>query len=391
MALPADLTALARALAGRADEVVADAVAICEIPAPTFHEARRARHVLRRMRALGLDAPRLEATGNVVAELPGAADGPTVVLMAHLDTVFEADARVQVRREGTILRAPGIGDNSLGVAGLLWLGRALRALPGRGTLVLVANTCEEGLGDLRGARAAWDRYGARADAWVVLEGATFNRAVYAGICSRRLDIAYRAAGGHSWLDFGRPSAVHAIGRLVDQIAAIRPPREPRTTYNVGVVRGGTTVNSIAASAGLLLDMRSEDPAALDALDRTVRGLAAAVAAASDVEVAVEVVGDRPGGRLPDGHPLFGVVAAAAATVGVPVEWESGSTDANVPLSHGAAAVCLGLARGEGAHTRAEAVDVGALPLGLTQACLVAGSLLRRPAASPGRRPKHLRG
>jgi len=391
MALPADLTAVARALAGRADEVVADAVAICEIPAPTFHEARRARHVLRRMRALGLDAPRLEATGNVVAELPGAADGPTVVLMAHLDAVFEADARVQVRREGTILRAPGIGDNSLGVAGLLWLGHALRALPGRGTVVLVANTCEEGLGDLRGARAAWDRYGARADAWVVLEGATFNRAVYAGICSRRLDIAYRAAGGHSWLDFGRPSAVHAIGRLVDQIAAIRPPREPRTTYNVGVIRGGTTVNSIAASAGLLLDMRSEDPAALDALDRTVRGLAAAVAAASDVEVAVEVVGDRPGGRLPDGHPLFGVVAAAAATVGVPVEWESGSTDANVPLSHGAAAVCLGLARGEGAHTRAEAVDVGALPLGLTQACLVAGSLLRRPAASPGRRPKHLRG
>lgn len=368
--------AMRRTMAGCVEAVVADAIAVCEVPAPTFHEAERARLVAARMRALGLGSPRLDAAGNVVCELAGRPDRPQVVLMAHLDTVFGPDVDVRVQRDGTRLRAPGIGDNSVAVAALLWLGRALADLPDRGTLVLAANVGEEGLGNLRGARALWDAYGMTAGAWLVLEGGTFNRAVREGVSSRRLPVTYRGPGGHSWQDFGRPSAIHALGRLIDQLAGLRVPRDPKTTYNVGRVQGGTTVNTIAAEASLTLDMRSVDPSALEVLDRAARGLVEAVARAAGVEAAVEVVGDRAGGGLSADHPLVQTVERAAAALGTAVTWEAASTDANVPLSHGAACVCLGLARGEGAHTLEETLDTTELTTGLTQAALVAAALLR---------------
>jgi acetylornithine deacetylase/succinyl-diaminopimelate desuccinylase-like protein len=364
----------------RVPAVIEDAVTICQIPAPTFQEARRAEHVRNRMQRLGLGDPQMDEAGNVISELPGAAARPTVVLTAHLDTVFGPDVPVAVARDGDRLRAPGIGDNSVALASLLWLGVALRDLPDRGTLVLAANVGEEGLGNLRGVKAVWEQYGGRADAWVVLEGATFNRAVHAGVCSRRLEITYRGAGGHSWIDFGRPSAIHALGRLIDQIAQVSVPVDPKTTYNVGTITGGTTVNTIAAEASLALDMRSEDVQALAALNATVEGLATAIAAAAGVEARIEVLGERPGGRLPVGHPLMALVEQAASVVGVPVRWEAASTDANIPLSHGAAAVCLGIARGEGAHTLEESLDVSVLPQGLRQAYLVSAWLLRGETA-----------
>jgi di/tripeptidase len=172
--------------------------------------------------------------------------------------------------------------------------------------------------------------------------------------------------------------VHALGRLIEQIAGIRVPAEPKTTYNVGMIRGGTTVNTIAAEASLVLDMRSEDPQALATLSRAVEDLTAAIAAASGVEAQVRLLGDRQGGRLQAGHPLPALVEQAAHVVGVPVRWESASTDANVPLSRGAAAVCLGIAKGEGAHTVNETLDVSVLPAGLRQAYLVIATLLRQP-------------
>jgi di/tripeptidase len=263
----------------------------------------------------------------------------------------------------------------MALAGLLWLGRALASLPGRGTLILAANVGEEGLGNLRGMRALWRQYGARAGAWVVLEGAMFNRASAAGITVRRLSVTYRGPGGHSWSDFGRPSAVHAMGRLIDQIGQIHVPADPKTTYNVGVVTGGRTVNTIAQEAGLILDMRSEDPQALAALDQAVGRLIQGIAAAAGVTADSAVVGDRAGGRLPADHALVRLVNDAAAHVGVPVEWKASSTDANIPLSHGAAAVCLGLARGENLHSTGEVLDTTPLPIGLRQACLVIAALL----------------
>jgi len=356
-------------------EVIEETVNICEVPAPPFQESRRAAFVADRMQALGLGPLRRDSEGDVICELPGAAGRPVVVLMAHLDTVFGPEVSIAVRRDGHKLHAPGIGDNSLAVASMLWLGKILKDLPGRGTLILAANVGEEGLGNLRGARALWDQYGAKADAWVVLEGGMFNHPSCVGICVRRLSITYRGPGGHSWSDFGRPSAVHALGRLIDQIAQIHVPTEPRTTYNVGVVQGGRTVNTIAPHASLILDMRSESNTALDALERGVRGLIAGIADAAGVSAEVEVLSDRSGGRLPAGHPLIRLVEEAGAAVGVPPTWKSSSTDANIALSRGAAAVCLGLAEGENLHAEDEVLDVTLLPKGLQQTFLVTAALL----------------
>ncbi|MBI3998443.1 MAG: M20/M25/M40 family metallo-hydrolase [Armatimonadetes bacterium] len=369
------VTAGLAALDGAVADVIEEAIAICLVPAPPFQETRRAAHVSRRMQALGLGDPRTDAEGDVISELPGAAGRPTVVLMAHLDTVFGPEVSVAVRREGRLLHGPGIGDNSMGLAAMLWLGRALRDLPGRGTLVLGANVGEEGLGNLRGARALWDQYGRSADAWVILEGAMFNHPSCVGVCSRRLKVTYRGQGGHSWSDFGRPSAIHALGRLIDQIAQIRVPSDPRTTYNVGVIQGGRTVNTIAPDASLILDMRSEEAQAVADLERTVQGLIGSIAEAAGVKAEVEVVGERAGGRLPPGHRIMRLVEEAAAAVGVPATWKATSTDANVPLSHGASAVCLGIAHGENLHSEDEVLDVSLLPQGLRQTYLVLAALL----------------
>ncbi len=356
-------------------DVIDEAIRICEVPAPPFQESRRAAFVADRMQALGLEPLRRDAEGDVICELPGAGGRPVVALTAHLDTVFGPEVSPTVRRDGPRLHAPGIGDNSLAIASMLWLGRVLRDLPGRGTLILAANVGEEGLGNLRGARALWDQYGTRADNWVILEGAMFNHPSCVGICVRRLSITYRGPGGHSWSDFGRPSAVHALGRLIDQIAQIHVPAEPRTTYNVGVIQGGRTVNTIAPQASLILDMRSEEPEALAVLERSVRGLIASIAGAAGVTAEIEVLSDRAGGRLPAGHSLIRLVEEAGAAVGVPPTWKSSSTDANVALSHGAAAVCLGLAEGENLHAEDEVLDVTLLPKGLRQAFLVTATLL----------------
>ncbi len=366
-----------RRLEARIADIIEDAVAICQVPAPPFQEAARAAYVARRMEALDLQPTRMDHVGDVLCELPGAPGLPTVVLMAHLDTVFGPETPIAVRRDGHLLYGPGIGDNSVALAAMLWLGRIVKDLPGRGTLVLAANVGEEGLGNLRGARAVWEQFGDLADTWVILEGGVFNRPACAGIASRRLSITYRADGGHSWGDFGRPSAIHALGRLIDQISQIRVPTDPKTTYNVGVIQGGRTVNTIAQEANLILDMRSEDPDALAALERAARGLVDAVAGASGVRAAIDVVGDRSGGRLPPDHWLITLVDEAAAAVGVPAAWRASSTDANVPLGHGASAVCLGIAKGENFHSTDEVLDVSVLPQGLRQTYLVLSALLLR--------------
>lgn len=371
----ADVQRGLQALEANLPRVLDDAVAICEVPAPTFQERRRAEHVARRMRELGLGAPRIDAMSNVVCELPGAPEQPAVVVLAHIDTVFEPDTPIAVRRDGDRLYGPGIGDNSMAVAAMLWLGHALQGLPGRGTLVLAGNVGEEGLGDLCGAKAVYEQYKGRAQAWVALEGAMSGEAVNLGIPSRRLQIVYRGPGGHSWRDFGRPSAIHALGRLVDQIGQVHVPASPKTTFNVGTIAGGRSVNTIAPDASLLLDMRSEDGAALAALERQVRALVDAVADAAGVKAGVEVVGDRPGGRLEAGHWLAGLVEEAAAAAGARFRWKSASTDGNVPLSHGAPAVTLGVGKGENLHSVDEVLDVSVALQGLKTDYLVLAALL----------------
>jgi di/tripeptidase len=360
--------------------VTDDAAAICEVPAPTFHEAARAAFVRSRGAALGLGAGVVDDVGNVIWELPGDPGRATIVMTAHLDTVFDAGIHPRVERRGPVLVAPGIGDNSLGVAAVLHLARvAAQHARSRGTLIAAANVGEEGLGNLRGMRALWDRYGAQAGGWVVLEGGAFGEAEVAAVASRRYRITVTAGGGHSWRDFGQPSAIHALARLVAACADLAVPADPRTTYNVGVIDGGMSINTIAAQASCLLDLRSESPDALAALDDRVQALAHATAAATGTAVRRELIGDRAGGRLPTDHWVVRLVNAAAASSGAPVEWTTGSTDANVPLSHGAPAVCLGVGRGRGIHTLAEEVDTAMTPVALSLVYRVLAAMLARPA------------
>jgi acetylornithine deacetylase/succinyl-diaminopimelate desuccinylase-like protein len=354
--------------------VVDEAIAICKVPAPTFEEAERARFVAQRMQALGLGVPHSDAEGNVICELEGSTDR-TIMVTAHLDTVFGRETPLEVRRDGNRLYGPGIGDNSLAVAALLWLGHVLVDLPDRGTLVMAANVGEEGLGDLRGAKELWRAYGSRAHAWVALEGALGSEAVHHGVASRRLRISYRTTGGHSWRDFGRPSAIHAMGDLIALVTQIAVPLEPKTTYNVGVVEGGRSVNTIAPAASILLDMRSEDTETLKDLESRVVELARSRAQRAGVEADIEVMGDRPGGRLPRGHWLLGLVDRAAEKAGLSLKWKSASTDANVPLSHGAPAVTLGIGRGENLHSVEEVLDLAMARQGLQMNFLVLASLL----------------
>ncbi|MDQ7841434.1 MAG: M20/M25/M40 family metallo-hydrolase [bacterium] len=374
-----DLVAGIAALERARQAVLDDAVAICEVPAPTFHEGERAALVRRLGTGLGLGEGEVDDAGNVVWELPGDPALATVVGSAHLDTVFGMEIRPRVERRGSVLAAPGIGDNSLGVAALIHLADVLRReLAPRGTLVAAANVCEEGLGNLRGMHALWDRYGSHAGIWVVLEGGTFNFVEAAGIGSRRYRITARGPGGHSWQDFGQPSAIHGLARLIAGLSEIELPSGDRTTYNVGVISGGTSVNTIAAEASCLLDLRSESRQCLAQIESQVRLLADAAAAAAGISLDFELVGDRAGGRLPSEHWLVRLVESCAAEAGEEIQWQAGSTDANVPLSHGAPAVCLGIGRGRGVHTVQEEVDTAPVGSALEIAYrLIAASLQRK--------------
>ncbi|MBM3471068.1 MAG: M20/M25/M40 family metallo-hydrolase [Armatimonadetes bacterium] len=373
-----DLAAGIAAIERARQAVIEDAVAICEVPAPTFDEGERAALVRRLGAGLGLGAASVDDVGNVIWELPGDHALATVVLSAHLDTVFGMEIRPRVERRGSVLVAPGIGDNSLGVAALLHLADALRReLTHRGTLVAAANVCEEGLGNLRGMRALWDRYGSRAGIWVVLEGGTFNTVEVAGIGSRRHRITVRGPGGHSWHDFGQPSAIHGLARFIAGLSEIELPSGDRTTYNVGVISGGTSVNTIAAEAFCLLDLRSEGQQSLAQIESKVRVLADAAAASAGISLDFELVGDRAGGRLPADHWLIRLVESGAGATGVEVRWQAGSTDANVPLSHGAPAVCLGIGQGRNLHTVQEEVDTASVGPALEMAYRVIAASLQR--------------
>jgi acetylornithine deacetylase/succinyl-diaminopimelate desuccinylase-like protein len=284
-----------------------------------------------------------------------------------MDTVFPAGTDLAVRREGARVYGPGLGDNSLGVAALLHLARVMRKhdLPNQGDIWFVANVGEEGLGDLRGMRAAVDRLGKRIAAAIALEGTGVDRLVHAGLGVRRYRISAAAAGGHSWQHFGAPSAIHALVRLAAELTRLEAPREPRSTFNIGAIEGGTSVNTIAERASLLLDLRSVDPAALQSLvDQVERLVAGARAAEPEVTFAIETVGDRPAGHIPREHPLAQAAAAAYAEAGISVSYEAASTDANIPLSRGIPAVCIGVGDGENAHRLDEYIEPARIPAGM---------------------------
>jgi acetylornithine deacetylase/succinyl-diaminopimelate desuccinylase-like protein len=371
------VAARARArLTGSGEELVNETIAVCEIPAPTFHEEQRARYVAQQFSAAGLDGVSLDALGNVTGLLPGAQGGPMVMLAAHMDTVFEGITQIQVQRSGDKLYAPGVRDNSAAVAALIVLARVLVAtgVRTRRPLVLAGTVGEEGLGDLRGMRALMDSWGDRLQYVIGVDGALGGIVNY-GIGSRRLEVTTRARGGHSWGDFGAPSAIHAMGRMIAAISDIRVPLEPKTTFNVGKIQGGTSVNSIAAHATMLVDMRSVDAAHLRELEEEVRRHLVAVAAAGRVELEVTVVGDRPSGSIAPDHELVRLVTAVQKKLGIHSRLSASSTDANIPLSRGIPAVTIGVTTGANNHAPTEHADIAPMVTGLLQLFDVAMALV----------------
>ncbi len=346
------------------------AVAIQQVPAPPFGEANRAALVRERFVIEGLQEVTIDEVGNVYGCLCGQAQARPVVVSAHLDTVFPFGTDLQVQREADRIFGPGIGDNSLGLAGLFGLLWSLRTgntgrtqLPG--DLWLVANVGEEGLGDLRGMKAVVDRFGEEPCAYVVLEGMAFGQVYHRALGVQRYRITARTQGGHSWVDYGRPSAIHALAALITRLTALEVPSNPRSSLNVGIISGGTSINTIAAEAHLELDLRSEGEEALQGMVHQVEALVSAVDSPA-VNFSLELIGQRPAGKLPANHPLVRLARHCLREQGVQANLTIGSTDANIPLSRGLPAVCVGLSTGYGAHTANEYINTPPVTQGLTQ-------------------------
>ncbi len=350
------------------------AITIQQIPAPPFSEEQRAAFIYQRFQTEGLSDVTTDELGNVYARLPGAGERAPLVISAHMDTVFPVSTDLSLKRAADKISGPGIGDNSLGVAGLFGLTWALQerdvTLPG--DLWLVANVGEEGLGDLRGMKEVVKRFGRQPLAYIVLEGLSLGQIYHRGLGVQRYRITARTQGGHSWVDYGRPSAIHELAKLIAHLDSLTIPSKPRTSLNVGVISGGTSVNTIAPEAHLELDLRSEDPETLAELTDQVKSIVqTANRPGSDpIEFTLETIGQRPAGEIPADHALVGLAARALEAQSCSVQLNIGSTDANVPLSHGLPAICLGLTVGGGAHTQEEYIYTYPLLHGLAQLIMV---------------------
>lgn len=340
------------------DAVLRETLSICRIPAPTFAEEKRARYIESRLAELGLSQIDRDSLNNVTAVLPGSGHGPTLMAVAHIDTVFPEGTNVEPRWDGRLWHAPGIRDNSASAAVTLLLPELLNAngLKLAGDLILAFSVGEEGLGNLRGARALMERYGSRVSQVLAVDG-NLGSICHVGVAVKRLEIAARAEGGHSWLDAGRPSAIHALAQIAGEISRLPLPQSPKSVLNIGTFNGGTSVNAIAQEARLLLDIRSVEQEPVRELETKVRAIVEGVAARSaGVEVTTKVVGDRPGGRIPADHPLVRAIVDSYARVSVRGTLEAGSTDANIPLSLDIPAASIGVAAGGGVHTLDEFLD-----------------------------------
>ena len=356
-------------------------VKLTEIPAPSFQEAKRAEAVRDILASEGL-AIHTDKIGNVIGELPGSDEREVVVLAAHLDTVFPAGTEIKVRREGGRLVAPGISDNGTGLAGLLAVARAIQTakIKPRRTILFAANVGEEGEGNLRGMRVLIDAYRAKLRAVIVLDGSGTDHVTTKALASRRLEVLITGPGGHSWSDFGMPNPINALVRASVRFINTKVPTAPRTTFNLGQIEGGTSVNSIPYEAKLKVDLRSENEDEIARLESSLRDcVAAGVKDEMDnarernrgkLEWKINQIGSRPGGELPPDSPLLTALRLADEYVGNQSRVERSSTDANIPLSLGIEAIALGAGgSGGGAHSLQEWYEPAGRDLGLKRVLL----------------------
>src|SRR5690242_12430829 len=360
---------------------------VCEIPAPPFHEEARGQEFKLLFERAGLKDVHIDRAGNVIGVRPGKAARPNLVFAAHLDTVFPEGTNVKVTREGDVLKGPGIGDDCRGLAVMLGVIRALdeAKVETPGTITFVADVGEEGLGDLRGMKELFgETLRGQIDKFISVDGTGLGL-TNIGVGSNRYRVTFKGPGGHSFGAFGMANPIQAMGRAIAKIDAFEVPTHPKTTFNVGRVGGGTSVNAIPFEAWMEVDMRSSDPASLKALDTKFHeALKGAVEEENRrwnnrgaVTVSAELVGVRPAGQTPERSPIVQTAMAVSRAMQIQETLREGSTDSNVPMNLGIPAITIsGGGIGTGAHSLGEAFDSKDSWRGTQRALLLAIALAR---------------
>lgn len=354
------------------DRVVREIIALTEVPAPPFKESARARVFAQMMRESGLADVETDPEGNVIGLRKGAAGGPLVAIAAHLDTVFPEGTQIKVQRQGTRLNAPGIGDNSRGLAVMLGIVRALNkaGIQTSGDILFIGNVGEEGPGDLRGMRYLFQQgpYKDRIKFFVSIDGAGSGSDIVTGaLGSKRYRVTFKGPGGHSYGAFGLVNPAYALAKAMDKLSRVAVPAYPRTTYNVGVVSGGTSVNSIPNEVWMEVDLRSESPQQLnrlaDEFNRLMRAAAeeenqARSTAQGRIDVNVKMIGERPSGATPSDSPIVQIASDVIRQFGMQPTYSTGSTDSNIPISMNIPAITIDSGGyGGRAHALDEWIDV----------------------------------
>jgi di/tripeptidase len=354
------------------DRLVQEIITLTEIPAPPFAEDKRGAAYLEMLRAHGLSNVERDAEGNVMGIRRGSGNGPLIAIAAHLDTVFPEGTDVTVKREGTRLSAPGIGDDTRSLAVLLAMVRAMDAASIQTTadILFIGDVGEEGLGDLRGMKHLFQQgpYKGRIDMFISMDGAGGgNDITHGAVGSKRYRVTFKGPGGHSYGAFGLVSPAFAMGTAIAKFSDISVPDSPKTTFNVGVVGGGTSVNSIPFESWMEIDMRSQAPEELKKLEAAFRRVMQEAADEENrvrstrqgrIEADLEVIGDRPSGSTPIDSRLVQTAAAAIKSVGMEPSFSYSSTDSNIPISMGIPAITIDSGgRGGRAHALDEWIDV----------------------------------
>ncbi len=369
-------------------QTIADQIRFCEIPAPEFKEEARGAELKRVFTQLGLQNVRVDKVGNVLGEYAGAAAHPHLVLAAHLDTVFPEGTDVKVTREGTLLKGPGIGDDCRGLAVMVAIVREMKKanIKTPGSITFVANVGEEGLGDLRGVKELFNTtLKGQIDRFVSIDG-TGVHVTNVAVGSHRYRVTFKGPGGHSFGAFGMANPMGAMGRAIAKIQELQVPKQPRTTFNVGRIGGGTSVNSIPFEGWMELDMRSSDPASLAAVDANImKAIDTAVTEENarwgkpgTITVVKALVGDRPAGSTPENSSIVRNGLAAATLLGFSSNLGEGSTDSNTPMALGVPAITIGGGgRGRDAHALTESFDTTDAWMGTQHALLLTVALAQK--------------
>ncbi len=357
--------ALFRVAGEFAPRVLALAEEIAAIPAPTGDEKLRTTFVRDRMATLGYDAVDVDALGNVVGRLQGLAAEPRLLIAAHLDTVFPMSTRLSVRNDKKRSYGPGIGDNCLGIAAALLIPSMLEAAGLRPDvdLLITGNVGEEGLGNLRGMIAVMDDH-PEVGAVIAIEGHNLGRVTHIAVGSMRYRIVVEGPGGHSWGDFGKRNAIHVAASIIAELDDLELPGSPKTTLSVGTIEGGISVNTIAPSCTFLLDLRSVDAAELANLNSAVERILKRKR--KDISVNAELLGVRPAGQVPHHARITRIASAILESMGITPTGDASSTDANIPISRGIPAVCIGLTHGGNVHKEDEYIEREPVARGLYQ-------------------------